>query len=108
MGSATSILVSNNFIAALAFVAPLCWYFTSNVCYLFVFNEGKGNLFMVSYDDRPPASPYGRGLVSSFFFCVYLCNSDVERLYGITRADCLKISGVDPSQRPINSLKYHP
>ena len=69
MGSAASILVSNNFIAALAFVAPLCWYFTSNLCYLFVFNEGKRNLFMVSYDGRPPPPrhPYGHGFVSSFF-----------------------------------------
>jgi len=102
MGSAASILVSNNFIAALAFVAPLCWYFTSNLCYLFVFNEGKRNLFMVSYDDRPPPPPppVWPWFFQQFFSCVYLSNADVELLYDITRADCMKISGVDPSQVP--------
>jgi len=53
--------------------------------------------------------PYGHGLVSSFFFpCVYLSYADVELLCDITRADCLKTSGVDPSQCLISSLKHHP
>jgi len=54
----------------------------------------------------PQRPPYGRGLANSFF-CVYLSYVDVELLFDIRRADCQKISGVDPSQCLISSLKNH-
>ena len=44
---------------------------------------------MVSYDDRrpprPPVTPYGHGLASSYFFCACLSYDDVELLCDIHR-----------------------
>jgi hypothetical protein len=103
MGSATSILVSNNFITALSFDAGILRL--TFVTYVFLSNEGKGNLFMVSYDDRRPSPtpllfrvhiwPWS---CQQFFFCVYLRYTDVELLCAVIRADCMKLFGVEHSQ----------
>ena len=70
---------------------------------------------MVSEDERrsaahpftSPSCPWSCQLFFFLIFCVYLSYAD-ELLCDITRADCLKVSGMDPSQCLISSFETSP